>query len=504
MKAIVTLLLLSIIFFSCEYDGDDPSYPGSFNESAYSDYANGIGGLPANPDPAAGEQYNEYVENPFVNVAESPVSTFSVDADGGSYSNVRRFITDQMIPPAAAIRTEEFINYFPLDYANPTGDTPIAINGEISSCPWNSENQLIRIGIKGKSVDRADFPTGNLVLLVDVSGSMSNPDKLPLLQESLRLFVEEMRPEDKIALVTYAGSAGVALDATAGTEKAKIIQAIASLSSGGSTAGAQGIITAYEIAEQNFVEGGNNRVILASDGDFNVGPSSQEELIELIESKRDSGIFLTVLGMGTGNFNDAAMEQIANHGNGNYEYIDRLEQGKKVFIYEYGKFLTIAKDVKIQVDFNQETVEAYRLIGYENRLLEEEDFTDDTKDAAEIGAGQTITALYEIIPAQKNSPVLRQEPIFTIDFRYKNADENESEPLQLAIFDKGNTFSQASENLRFAASTAGFAMLLRDSKYKGTLDYQQLLGWSRQAISFDPHGFRQEFITLVQQASTLQ
>ncbi|WKN42540.1 vWA domain-containing protein [Tunicatimonas pelagia] len=502
MRIITVLLLLSIIFFSCEDGSDDPAYPGSPNALSY--YADEVGGISANPDPVAGERYNEYVENPFVKVAESPVSTFSVDADGGSYANVRRFLTNQMTPPPAAIRAEEFINYFPLDYADPTGNTPIAINGEVSTCPWNNENQLIRIGIKGKSVEQADFPVGNLVLLVDVSGSMGSPDKLPLLQESLKLFVEEMRPEDKIALVTYAGSAGVVLDATAGTEKAKILQAITSLSSGGSTAGAQGIITAYEIAERNFLEDGNNRVIIASDGDFNVGPSSQEELIELIESKRDKGIFLTVLGMGTGNFNDAAMEQIANHGNGTYEYIDQLEQAKKVFIYEYGKFLTVAKDVKVQVSFNEETVESYRLIGYENRLLEEEDFTDDTKDAAEIGAGQTITALYEIVPSQNNSPALRQEPIFTIDFRYKNANENESAPLQLAIFDEGNTFSQASENLRFAASAVGFAMLLRDSEYKGTLDYPQLLEWSRQATRFDPHGFRQEFITLVQQASTLR
>jgi len=363
MRTITILLMLSLFLLSCEYDSDEPSYQGT-SPNALRYNADGLGSLPATPDPTAGEQYNE------------------------------------------------------------------------------------------------------LVLLVDVSGSMNDPDKLPLLQESLRLFVEQMRPKDKIALVTYAGSAEVVLDATAGTEKSKILRAINALSSGGSTAGAQGIITAYEIAEQNRVEGSNNRVILASDGDFNVGPSSQEELIELIESKRNSGIFLTVLGMGTGNYNEAAMEQIANHGNGNYEYIDQLEQGKKVFIYEYGKFLTIAKDVKEQVAFNEKTVEAYRLIGYEDRLLNEEDFNDDTKDAAEIGTGQTITALYEIVPNQEDSPALRQESIFTIDFRYKNADENESTPLQLAIFNRGNSFNQASTNLPFAAATAGFAMLLRGSEYK--------------------------------------
>ena len=504
MKQLIPLLFIFPLLLACEEGENDPGQPSSNDQytrsSAYADYS--AEGAPAAPAP--GEQYNEYVENPFVNVAEAPVSTFSIDADGASYANVRRFLHDNLLPPAAAIRTEEFINYFPYDYPDPTDGSPIGLNGEISDCPWQPENRLIRVGIKGKTVPESELPPANWVLLVDVSGSMSSPDKLGLLQQGLTLFVEQMSAEDQLALVTYAGSAGVVLDATSGREQAKIKQALEALSAGGSTAGAEGIITAYDIAEAHFIEGGNNRVILASDGDFNVGPASQEELVSLIEEKRDRGIFLTVLGVGTGNLNEAAMEQIANHGNGTYEYLDNLAQCEKVFIHEYGKFLTVAKDVKVQVTFNPDAVRAYRLIGYENRLLDEEDFEDDQKDAGEIGSGQTITALYEVVPNPEVDDIaLRRIPTFTVDFRYKNPDEDQGQPLRLEIADSGTSFEDASENLRWAASAAGFAMLLMDSEYKGPLTYPQVAEWAEGARQYDPHELRREFRQLVQRAQSL-
>ena len=499
MKKLASIAFVSLLLVSCESDSTDPSQP--YTNRSYADYSSSGDYVEVT---APGEQYNDYVENPFVEVADEPVSTFSIDADGASYANFRRFLHNNYLPPAAAIRTEEFINYFPYDYPDPTDGSPIGLNGEVSTCPWQEGNRLIRVGIKGKTVPASALPAANWVLLVDVSGSMDSPDKLALLQQGLTLFVEQMSAKDKLALVTYAGSAGVVLDATSGREQSKIKRAIDALSAGGSTAGAEGITTAYRIAEANFIEGGNNRVILASDGDFNVGPSSQEELVSLIEEKRDQGIFLTVLGVGTGNLNEAAMEQIANHGNGTYEYLDNLNQCEKVFIHEYGKFLTVAKDIKVQIAFNAEAVSAYRLIGYENRLLSEEDFDDDQKDAGEVGSGQTITALYEIVPNPAiDNIALRRIPTFTVDFRYKNPDENEGQPLQLDIVDRGTPFEQASENLRFAASVSGLAMLLMDSDYKGSLQYSQVSEWAEAAQQYDPHGFRQEFLQLLQRAQSL-
>ena len=503
MKKLFPVLFLFLLISACESEDSQPgpSSPGNnyYNTLSYAADGYSTGEGIAGPG-LTGERYNTYVENPFVEVAEEPVSTFSIDADGASYANFRRFLHYNQAPPAEAIRTEEFINYFPYDYPEPVGTSPIGLNGEVSLCPWKEGNRLIRIGIKGKTITRQSLPAANWVLLVDVSGSMSDPDKLALIQQGLTLFVDQMRSDDKLALVTYAGSAGVVLDATPGHEKDRIKQAINALSSGGSTAGAEGIITAYDIAEANFIEGGNNRVILATDGDFNVGPSSQEELITLIEKKRESGIFLTVLGVGTGNLNEGAMEQIANHGNGTFEYLDNLTQCEKVFVHEYGKFTTVAKDVKVQVQFNPEAVTAYRLIGYENRLLEQEDFEDDTKDAGEIGSGQAITALYEVVPnAAKSGIALRQIPTFTIDFRYKEPHEDQGQPLQLEIYDQGAAFDNASENLRFAASVTGLAMLLMDSQYQGDLTYAHVSQWAEQARQYDPHGFRQEFIRLVDQ-----
>ncbi len=451
---------------------------------------------------ADGENYNEIIENPFILTAEEPTSTFSIDADGGSYSNTRRFLSKNQLPPVDAIRTEELVNYFNYDYADAAGDIPIALNGEVSGCPWNAAHRLVRIGIKGKSIPQEALPPSNIVLLIDVSGSMSSEDKLPLLKESFKMFVDELSAEDRIAIVTYAGQSGLLLPSTPGSEKAAIKSAIDKLGAGGSTAGAQGIITAYEVAEANFIEGGNNRVILGTDGDFNVGPSSQEENVKLIEEKRESGVFLTVLGVGEGNYNEALLEQVANHGNGTYEYMDNLEQARKVFIHEFGKFYTVAKDVKVQVDFNPSVVEAYRLIGYENRVLNNEDFEDDKKDAGEIGAGQTITALYEIKPAGSGGGSL-SVPSFSIDFRYKFPDEEESRLLNMEVMDEGRGFLQASENMRFAASVASFGLELRDSEYKGETSYDKILDWARGAVSYDPFGYRQEFLQLVERARGL-
>ncbi|WP_299211657.1 VWA domain-containing protein [uncultured Dokdonia sp.] len=447
-----------------------------------------------------GDNYGEIVENPFINTVDEATSTFSIDADGASYANVRRFIQEsQQLPPANAVRTEELINYFDLDYDYTDTTHPIDLNGEVSTCPWNTDNKLVRIGIKGKPIPEAELPASNFVFLIDVSGSMSSEDKLELLKNGFNLFVDELTEQDRVAIVTYAGSAGLVLPSTSGDQKQTIKDAINSLGSGGSTAGAEGIITAYEIAQENFIDGGNNRIIIGTDGDFNVGPSSTEDLITLIEEKRDFGIFLTVLGVGRGNLNDAALEQIANNGNGTYEYIDTIDQLRKVFIYDFSKFFTVAKDVKVQVQFNPENILAYRLIGYENRVLDNEDFEDDEEDAGEIGANQNITAIYEIVP-QSNQNL--SEKALTIDFRYKNPSEDLSIPVSLDIFDEGNSFSQASDFMQFTASVASFSMLLRDSQYKGTSSYNQVINWLDNTSLADPYNFKAQFRDLVQQASS--
>jgi Ca-activated chloride channel family protein len=439
-----------------------------------------------------GDRFNDFEENQFISVADQPVSAFSIDADGASYAYVRRMINAGEDVPKAAVRTEELINYFPLNYDQPAGGAPIAVNGEVADCPWAEGHKLIRIGLQGKTIP--SLPPSNIVLLIDVSGSMSSDDKLELLKEGFEILVDQFDAQDRIAIVTYAGSAGVVLESTPGDEKTKIKKAIQKLGSGGSTAGAEGIITAYEIAQEHFITGGNNRIIIGTDGDFNVGASSQEELVSLIEEKRELGIFLTVLGVGTGNLNDGMLEQIADNGNGTYEYIDNLEQAKKVFVYDFGKLYTVAKDVKVQVVFNPDIVSQYRLIGYENRLLTEEEFETDSTDAGEIGAGQNITALYEIIPTNSG---LDNVPTFTIDFKYKEPGSEVSIPLQLGIFDEGKSFSQASEHLRFTSSVAAFGMLLRQSAFSGNASYEKVTGWANGSMSYDPNGFREEFVELV-------
>ncbi len=487
--------LLVIVSCSKSQDFDSSRVEGTFADSSLSN-ENAPGGA---YNPASGEGYNEIEENPWIFTNEENQSTFSIDADGGSYANTRRFLTHQSLPPKDAVRTEEFINYFPMDYAAPMGEHPIALNGEMAECPWTQGHQLLRIGIQGKKILPKDLPATNFVFLIDASGSMGADNKLGLLKDAFIQFTDDLEADDRVAIVTYAGSSAVVLPSTSGAEKSTIKAAIESLGSGGGTAGAEGINTAYEIAESNFIDGGNNRVLLGTDGDFNVGVSSQEELIELIEQKRETGIFLTVLGVGTGNYQDGKMEQLANNGNGTYEYLDNLDQANKVFKEEVGKFHTVAKDVKVQLEFNPNYVKAYRLIGYENRLLSNPDFEDDTKDAGEIGANQSITAIYQIQPtllASIESPV-------SVDFRYKKPDADVSEQLSLNVSSTVAAFSNSSENMRIAAALSGFGMLLRDSPYKGTITWENLINWVDNADTYDPYEHRQELKSLIEIAKEL-
>ncbi|MEM1359796.1 MAG: von Willebrand factor type A domain-containing protein, partial [Bacteroidota bacterium] len=404
---------LKLLFFTafcllnaCAEDGYRPNFGYAEVSSNYSSDIDGYGG----------DTYGDFVENPFVETSLETTSTFSIDADGGSYANVRRFIEqDKRLPAAGAVRTEEMINYFNLDYPFSETNGPISLNGEVSSCPWSNGHKLVRIGIKGKEL--AVLPASNFVFLIDVSGSMRSKDKLSLLKAGILRFVDQMSEEDYLSIVTYAGRSGVHLASTPGRDKDRIRAAVNDLHAGGGTNGGAGIRLAYEQAAANFIEGGNNRIILGSDGDFNVGVSDFKQLVELIERNRETGIFLSVLGLGRGNYRENLMEQLANKGNGTYEYLDQAAELERVFIQGASKFYTVAQDVKIQVKFNDRLVKAYRLLGYENRVLSNEDFTDDDKDAGEIGAGQNITALYEVIPVEGAIP--RGVPCFTIDFRYK-------------------------------------------------------------------------------------
>ena len=442
------------------------------------------------------EKYKGEPENPFMEVTEEPVSTFSVDADGGSYANTRRFLYFGQKPPKESVRIEEYINYFTFDYPEPEAGENVSLNSEIATCPWDEDHHLLRLGMKGLTIADEDLPLANYVFLIDVSGSMNTPEKLGILKSGFKMMADNLRDQDRVDIVTYAGSAAVWVQSTYGDETRKIKDAIDELGAGGSTAGAEGIITAYEIAEEHFIPDGNNRVILGSDGDFNVGPSSVEELIELIEEKRESGIYLTVLGVGTGNLNDHMMEQIANKGNGTYEYIDNADQLKKVFVYERSKFFSVATDSKIQITFNETMVEKYRLIGYENRNLENEDFENDSTDAGEIGAGQTITALYELILQEGGAG----EKYAQFDFRYKKPGNDQSRLLQHEVKTSPVAMSNASENMRFVAAVTGFGLITRESEYKGDVDKQMVINLANGARTFDPDGWREEFVDLVKDA----
>ncbi|NEP82485.1 MAG: VWA domain-containing protein, partial [Okeania sp. SIO3B3] len=432
------------------------------------------------------EEYNLINDNPFKVTKNNPLSTFSIDVDTASYSNLRRFITEGILPPKDAVRIEELINYFTYDYPQPKANNPFSITTEISDSPWNSQHQLVHIGIQGKEIVTENLPSSNLVFLLDVSGSMNTPNKLPLIKSAFQLLVGELTEKDTVSIVVYAGAAGVVLPPTKGSEKDKILAAINNLKAGGSTAGGEGIKLAYDLAKRFYQSSGNNRVILATDGDFNVGVSSDAELVRMIENYRDEGIFLTVLGFGTGNFKDAKMEQLANKGNGNYAYIDNLLEAKKVLVTEMGgTLLTIAKDVKIQVEFNPAKVQAYRLIGYENRLLRSQDFNDDTKDAGELGAGHSVTALYEIIPVgvesnvnlpgvdelryqdnQVDQAAYNSDELMLVKLRYKKPKGTTSELIKQPVVYGGVSLDDASNDFKFAAAVAEYGMILRDSEYK--------------------------------------
>jgi Ca-activated chloride channel family protein len=472
----LSLGISMLIFTACTYDmGKSGNYIYFDGDITYS------------------EKYKDYGENPYKNTSEEPLSTFSVDADGGSYSNMRRFLNLGQVPPVASVRVEEYINYFTFDYPEPVNNENVSLSSEIATCPWNTAHHLLRIGMKGKTIPLNELPNSNYVFLIDVSGSMSSPDKLEVLKSGFKTMADNLRPQDRVAIVTYAGAAEILLESTPASEKTKIKTAIGKLGAGGSTAGAEGIKSAYKIAKENFITGGNNRVILGTDGDFNVGISTTDSLIAMIEDMRDTGIYLTVLGVGDGNLNDEMMEQIANKGNGNYEYIDNAKQLKKVFTYEISKFYTVAKDAKIQIEFNPAKVESYRLIGYENRKMENEEFSNDSTDAGEIGAGQTITALYEIVVKPENT-----ESLFaTFSFRYKKPGEDVSRLLSHQVNSSTKDILLSSENMRFAASVAGFGLLMKQSAYKGTLNQKMVLDLGKNASSFDPNGYRDEFIELV-------
>lgn len=469
------------------------------------------------------EDYNPIEENDFQLARSQPLSTFSIDVDRASYSNVRRFLDMGQLPPKDAVRIEELINYFDYDYPQPEGDTPFSLDTEISEAPWNRRHKLVRIGLQGRDVDLDALPPSNLVFLLDVSGSMSDANKLPLLKSALGLLVRELGARDRVSVVVYAGATGVALPPTAGDRPDEIMAALEQLEPGGTTAGAAGIEKAYELARENFIEGGNNRVILATDGDFNVGVSSEGALVRLIERERENDVFLTVLGFGTGNLQDAKMEQLANHGNGNYAYIDSLLEAKKVLVTEMGgTLLTIAKDVKIQVEFNPAKVLAYRLIGYENRMLRDRDFNDDSKDAGELGAGHSVTALYEVIPVGAETNVSLPEldelnyqqtevseeaqdsdELMLVKLRYKQPEGDESQLISQPVIDAGVRLDATSESFRFAAAVAEFGMLLRDSQYKGDASWQEVLALARDARGNDPQGYRNEFLQLVQNAQLI-
>ncbi len=467
------------------------------------------------------EGYASIHENGFKDVKHNPLSTFSIDVDKASYSNVRRYLNNGQKPPVDAVRIEEMINYFSYDYPQPDGQHPFTVTTELSSCPWNSANQLMLIGLQGKSIEKENLPPSNIVFLVDVSGSMSSQNKLPLLKSAFRLLVKELRPEDRVAMVVYAGAAGVVLESTPGSEKDKILASLNNLEAGGSTAGGAGIKLAYKIAAQNFIEEGNNRIILATDGDFNIGQSSDAEMERLIETEREKGIFITVLGFGMGNYKDSKMETIADKGNGNYAYIDNIQEANKVFVSEFGGTLfTIAKDVKFQIEFNPARVKGYRLVGYENRLLNDEDFNDDTKDAGEMGAGHTVTALYELIPAGAEGEVVDIDPLkyqsnrdnlekksseelMTVKLRYKKPDGKTSMLYEIPVQGRIQKFEKTSDNFRFAASVAEFGMILRASEYMKQGSITDVLSMARNAKGADVEGYRGEFIKMVGTSSGL-
>lgn len=468
------------------------------------------------------EEYSHNDENRFKSPVKDPLSTFSIDVDAASYSNIRRFINQGEMPPKDAVRIEEMINYFNYNYPKPTGNDPVRITTEVGICPWNKTHRLVQIGLKAREIESKNLPASNFVFLIDVSGSMFGPTRLELVKSSLRLLVNNLREKDRVAIVTYCGDARIALPSTPGNEKQKIKDTLETLTAGGSTAGGAGIEEAYRIAQKNFIAQGNNRIILCTDGDFNVGASSKTELENLIESKRKSGIFLTVLGYGMGNYKDNKMQILAQKGNGNHAYIDNIQEANKVLVNEFGSTMyVVAKDVKLQIEFNPAKVQSYRLVGYETRILDNGDFNDDTKDAGEMGAGHTVTALYEIIPTgisgnipgsidplkyqtetNINTQTGNSSELLTVKLRYKTPEEEKSKKIEKSVTDTDK--DNVSPDFRFASAVAMFAQLLRNSDYKGEASYDQVIETAQRGLSFDPEGYRAEFVRLVQSAKGLK
>jgi Ca-activated chloride channel homolog len=469
--------------------------------------------------------YDHLEENPFLEAKSNPLSTFSIDVDTASYSNVRRFINEGSLPPKDAVRVEEMINYFTYDYAQPTDEKPFAVHVDLAGCPWEGSHRLVRIGLKGKEIATDKRGASNLVFLLDVSGSMEPSERLPLVKQAMRLLVDKLTENDRVAIVVYAGSSGLVLPSTNGAHKEQILQALENLQAGGSTNGAQGIELAYKTAADNFIKGGVNRVILATDGDFNVGVTNQGDLIRLIEEKAKSGVFLSVLAVGNDNLKDSMMVKLADKGNGNYAYLDSLDEARKILVQQMnGTLVTIAKDVKIQVEFNPARVASYRLIGYEKRMLRKEDFNNDKIDAGEIGAGHTVTALYEVVPtgasanpAESVPPVdrLKYSPndarstsssgdMLTVKLRYKKPDGDKSELLERAVTDDGGDFAKAAPDFKFAAAVAEFGMILRESEHKGNGTFGAVLEWAQEGKGRDANGYRAGFIELVRKAQILK
>lgn len=447
------------------------------------------------------ERYNKITENPFLRTKDEAISTLSTDVDRAAYANVRRFLNNGQLPPADAVRTEEMINYFPYDDASPDAENKIALTAETMICPWAPKNRLLRVSTKAMPLSRDKAPASNFVFLIDVSGSMNSADKLGLVKESFKLLLAELGSEDRVSIVVYAGASGLVLPPTPGSERETILSALDRLKSGGGTAGAAGIELAYKTAEANFIPDGNNRVVLATDGDFNVGTSSQEALVKLIEGKRKSGIFLSVLGFGTGNYNEGTMQELADRGNGNHAYIDCAAEARKVLVEEFGGTLfTVATDVKLQLKFKPEAVKAYRLIGYENRLLATEDFDDDKKDAAEMGAGHSVTVLYEIVPAKT---IEDHHHLGELHLRYKEKVGKRSRKRSAMITTRVRSWEEATENLRWGAAVAEFAMLLRGSEHLGKADWSHCESLATAALGKDEKGYRAEMLGLIRKAEEL-
>ncbi|MBP1676344.1 MAG: von Willebrand factor type [Bacteroidetes bacterium] len=470
------------------------------------------------------EEYTSMKENRFISVSSEALSTFSLDVDAASYSNVRRMINQGQMPNKEAVRIEEMMNYFSYNYPEPTANHPVNMVAETAQCPWNNKHLLVRIGVKAKEIPSDELPAANLVFLIDVSGSMESANKLGLVKSSMKLLANNLRDKDRVSVVVYAGNAGEVLPSTPGSDRQKIREALDKLTAGGSTAGGAGIELAYKIAEKNLIKGGNNRIILCTDGDFNVGVSSVTELEDLIESKRKTGIYLTALGYGMGNYKDNKLQTLAEKGNGNHAYIDNIQEANKVLVNEFGSTMyTVAKDVKIQVEFNPAYVNAYRLVGYESRLLNKEDFNDDTKDAGELGAGHTVTALYEIIPAgvenkyggvdklkyqttENEKPELKKSisnELLNVKLRYKKPESDTSLKLEMPVV-ASDVKKTLTGDFSFVAAVAMFGQLLRDSDFKGNASYRQVIDLAKSGMDNDEHGYRREFIRLVEAANQME